>query len=252
MHELLDHFEEAHVVVIGKDGRTIYPNTEEDSSSAQTVRAKGTSSIVISYPQPHPPLPMDASVPSPQRSHAADVLDDFDPYEMDGISSNSSSTSRSSSTFASPSLTSPTCLPPALLTLPPNHAFPSYAAPPDVEMHDASSSHSQFLASPTLHSTQPRDIQPRRPPKANVFEIGGRRTKILDSTIPSTTTSPKKPQREKAYKCPHPGCSKTYLNPNGLKYHLEKGTCTVNAQAYPSQTQALPQLQGPTPYPSGP
>ncbi|KAG2018369.1 hypothetical protein CC2G_007803 [Coprinopsis cinerea AmutBmut pab1-1] len=32
-------------------------------------------------------------------------------------------------------------------------------------------------------------------------------------------------KREKAYKCPHHGCTKAYLNPNGLKYHLEKGTC---------------------------
>ncbi|KAF4571667.1 hypothetical protein EYR40_008181 [Pleurotus pulmonarius] len=34
-----------------------------------------------------------------------------------------------------------------------------------------------------------------------------------------------KQRREKAYKCPHTGCTKSYLNPNGLKYHLEKGTC---------------------------
>ncbi|KAL5504366.1 hypothetical protein ACEPAH_8440 [Sanghuangporus vaninii] len=32
--------------------------------------------------------------------------------------------------------------------------------------------------------------------------------------------------REKAYKCPKPGCTKSYLNPNGLKYHCAKGTCT--------------------------
>ncbi|KAJ2917374.1 hypothetical protein MD484_g3037, partial [Candolleomyces efflorescens] len=32
-------------------------------------------------------------------------------------------------------------------------------------------------------------------------------------------------KREKMFKCPHQGCTKSYLNPNGLKYHLEKGTC---------------------------
>ncbi|KAF5359842.1 hypothetical protein D9756_003610 [Leucocoprinus leucothites] len=32
-------------------------------------------------------------------------------------------------------------------------------------------------------------------------------------------------RREKAYRCPTPGCTKSYLNPNGLKYHVEKGTC---------------------------
>jgi len=32
-------------------------------------------------------------------------------------------------------------------------------------------------------------------------------------------------QREKTHKCPRPKCIKSYLNFNGLKYHLEKGTC---------------------------
>lgn len=35
-------------------------------------------------------------------------------------------------------------------------------------------------------------------------------------------------KREKTYRCPEPRCSKSYLNPNGLKYHLEKGTCKIN------------------------
>ncbi|KAH9957138.1 hypothetical protein BC827DRAFT_1227774 [Russula dissimulans] len=40
-----------------------------------------------------------------------------------------------------------------------------------------------------------------------------------------TTTTPRK--REKLYHCPKPGCLKSYLNPNGLKYHLDKGTCQL-------------------------
>ncbi|KAF5342024.1 hypothetical protein D9611_002053 [Ephemerocybe angulata] len=39
---------------------------------------------------------------------------------------------------------------------------------------------------------------------------------------PVSTTGRK---RDKNFKCPHQGCTKSYLNPNGLKYHLEKGTC---------------------------
>ncbi|KAH9992206.1 hypothetical protein BJV74DRAFT_834850 [Russula compacta] len=39
------------------------------------------------------------------------------------------------------------------------------------------------------------------------------------------TTTPRK--REKLYHCPKPGCAKSYLNPNGLKYHLDKGTCQL-------------------------
>ncbi|QRV89551.1 transcription factor [Ceratobasidium sp. AG-Ba] len=36
-----------------------------------------------------------------------------------------------------------------------------------------------------------------------------------------------KPLKEKAYKCPNPECQKSYKNPNGLKYHVTKGTCLV-------------------------
>lgn len=31
--------------------------------------------------------------------------------------------------------------------------------------------------------------------------------------------------RRKMFFCPTKGCTKSYLNPNGLKYHVEKGTC---------------------------
>ena len=26
-------------------------------------------------------------------------------------------------------------------------------------------------------------------------------------------------------RCPAPGCTKAYINPNGIEYHREKGTC---------------------------
>jgi transcription factor SFP1 len=32
--------------------------------------------------------------------------------------------------------------------------------------------------------------------------------------------------RKGCYRCPRPGCTKKYLNPGGLKYHLARGTCT--------------------------
>ena len=49
--------------------------------------------------------------------------------------------------------------------------------------------------------------------------------------------------REKMYKCMRPGCTKSYLNPNGLKYHTLKGTCTFaekpnNAATAPAPAQA--------------
>ncbi|KAF9256476.1 hypothetical protein L218DRAFT_193708 [Marasmius fiardii PR-910] len=37
--------------------------------------------------------------------------------------------------------------------------------------------------------------------------------------------------REKLYRCPTVGCTKAYLNPNGLKYHREKGKCSFEEDA---------------------
>ncbi|KAH8112716.1 hypothetical protein DFH11DRAFT_472480 [Phellopilus nigrolimitatus] len=65
-----------------------------------------------------------------------------------------------------------------------------------------------------------------------------------------------KRQREKAYKCMKPGCTKSYLNPNGLKYHNSKGTCTFEtsrsgspvASAAPSAlSTSRPAAPAPTP-----
>ena len=65
---------------------------------------------------------------------------------------------------------------------------------------------------------------------------------------PSTSSGGKK-IREKAYKCTKPGCTKSYLNPNGLKYHLAKGTCTFavspeSADGLSSPTSGSPSVDG--------
>ncbi|KAJ3416535.1 Origin recognition complex subunit 2 [Chytridiales sp. JEL 0842] len=41
-------------------------------------------------------------------------------------------------------------------------------------------------------------------------------------------TSDGERERVKMYKCPRPGCTKIYKNANGLKYHLEKGSCETD------------------------
>ncbi|KAJ3491530.1 hypothetical protein NLI96_g655 [Meripilus lineatus] len=75
LHDLLDHFEESHVVVIARDGRPIYPSpvptTNSITPSASSSNRKrptfdhpeAFSSIVISYPQPYPSLNLDSTQP---------------------------------------------------------------------------------------------------------------------------------------------------------------------------------------------
>lgn len=40
----------------------------------------------------------------------------------------------------------------------------------------------------------------------------------------------------KTFKCPTKNCSKVYKNSNGLKYHLEKGTCVASRGVSPDSS----------------
>ncbi|KAJ3159958.1 Transcriptional regulator of ribosomal biogenesis proteins [Geranomyces michiganensis] len=65
----------------------------------------------------------------------------------------------------------------------------------------------------------------------------------------SSPTSPNSRRTSRIYRCPKPFCTKTYKNPNGLKYHLDRGICehfmTVNrnAMASPNPTRAFDTLE---------
>ncbi|THH29475.1 hypothetical protein EUX98_g4703, partial [Antrodiella citrinella] len=215
MHQLLDHFEEAHVVVIGQDGRPIYPRSLSGCSpSPSPPTRKGVSRFVVSYPQPNPPLP-DTALPGAMHIHSRgstppndDVLADFDPFETDVCMSDASTSTPPSSVFSSPDPNVPVCLPPALLTMPSSPTLQLL----DWSMRTGEGSSDAVSGMKRKHGSV-RGVS---------IEVNGRKTKVVDSP------TRKRDCREKMYKCPHPGCSKAYLNPNGLKYHLEKGTCTVD------------------------
>ncbi|EJD07064.1 uncharacterized protein FOMMEDRAFT_138756 [Fomitiporia mediterranea MF3/22] len=78
-----------------------------------------------------------------------------------------------------------------------------------ISSHDASpSSEEGDKETCTQEEKVEREVRTGRPERVERNEKGGKKV------------------REKAYKCPKPGCTKSYLNPNGLKYHTLKGTCT--------------------------
>ncbi|KAL0953210.1 hypothetical protein HGRIS_004465 [Hohenbuehelia grisea] len=54
-------------------------------------------------------------------------------------------------------------------------------------------------------------------------------------------------KREKMFKCPRTGCTKSYLNPNGLKYHVEKGTCTFDSSPSATPARSPPPTAAPAP-----
>ncbi|TCD62495.1 hypothetical protein EIP91_006816 [Steccherinum ochraceum] len=250
MHQLLDHFEESHVVVIGQDGRPIYPRTasgRSPSASSSPSRKHGASVVVSSYPQPNPPLqPMDTTSDLPLDSMASrashpplqdDVLADFDPFEMDTASTSSESMSPPSSVFSTPDPNVPICLPPALLSI---HHQPFGGREDDMAWETTGANGHVGKGTgkaPQVHAKRPVSIRPAP------FEVNGRKTKIVEG--PLTPVSPsKRRDREKMYKCP------AYLNPNGLKYHLEKGTCTVDpAVLTPAFTRTDPAPAPSSPFP---
>lgn len=77
-------------------------------------------------------------------------------------------------------------------------------------------------------------VPPTQAPERTVRAIRTlRTTKTRRPRRPVAPEAPTKSEvdevkREKAFRCPRPGCIKTYLNPNGLKYHIERGTCSID------------------------
>ncbi|KAK7682540.1 hypothetical protein QCA50_014340 [Cerrena zonata] len=252
MHQLIDHFEENHVVVFDKDGRPIYPVTQ-DTTSSQTKShepSKQCNSIIINYPSSQPPLAPGSTLSEGigkdarlafQAEHLSnpnrlfsDIMADFDPFDFESYPSSSSSSSASSSVLSSPVPSEPVCLPPSLFTVQPPPASMQHDQDMMIDVVDVTSS----ISAQVHGENDQRSVLIGRPPKPRVFDVGGRRAKVVDGHSPQ-----KRRDREKAFKCPHPGCSKQYLNPNGLKYHLEKGTCTIDPAYAPSassETEATP------------
>ncbi|KAG9005824.1 hypothetical protein FRB94_003895 [Tulasnella sp. JGI-2019a] len=84
-------------------------------------------------------------------------------------------------------------------------------------------SHNYESAASTLVSPSAHRRQSPTQPKEKKAKSG--RPRGNNSTRASAAKDPK---RAKLF-CPKEGCTKRYMNPNGLKYHLEKGTCTFDA-----------------------
>ncbi|KAH9831512.1 uncharacterized protein C8Q71DRAFT_288894 [Rhodofomes roseus] len=212
LHALVDHFEEHHVVMNGRP--TCSP-------------------LVLSYPQPDPPAEpsslFGASSPFASATHPH-LYPHPDGFEHDFSDGTSDSASYSSgSTLPSPNPSEPMCLPPSLLTvhppLPPDVLPPRQ---PAIERHkDQRPAHRK----PASASTK------QKASKAKAQLLGADHHPHIQPHAPPAETHKKRRarEREKAYKCPRPGCSKAYLNPNGLKYHLEKGTCTIVLPPEPAQ-----------------
>lgn len=123
----------------------------------------------------------------------------------------------------------PECTPKRKLVQGPNdpsksHDFPPTLAPTPVYARHPNLSiitdlSQDLLSSPDEGGRSIPDVPALVDSKETNQSQSSRRKKVLHSNN-------LKPVREKTYKCPHAGCVKSYLNLNGLKYHLTKGVCS--------------------------
>jgi hypothetical protein len=104
LHELLEHFEESHVVVVAADGTPVYPCFNKSTTlSTRTVSAVPSpltaavapaqprapySSLVFNYPQPDPHPPPPAAWPTTTKAEPAHIPGP-DPFPMNAFDSHS-------------------------------------------------------------------------------------------------------------------------------------------------------------------
>ncbi|KAH9885750.1 hypothetical protein C8Q73DRAFT_716907 [Cubamyces lactineus] len=219
LHRLLDHFEEEHVLPLPPDNRPLY------SSPVYARPAGPHASYILSYPQPNPPLqPINHPISAAHRPLRA-VPDLHHVPDLTYSPASIASPSVPSTSHPSPTLGEPLCLPPALFSFQP----PRTRTPPP---HSTDDVDENILDSPTVPAIARSSVGPQRTSKQHPRTDPLSRSRPLAQTPERTSSSRRRDGREKMYKCPYPGCTKSYLNPNGLKYHLEKGTCT-NADECP-------------------
>ncbi|KAG1729863.1 uncharacterized protein EDB91DRAFT_803883 [Suillus paluster] len=145
LHSLVDHFEEAHVVVFDSAGNAVYPHPSPILRSFDRENEGPYMSVVLGYPAPKAPV--------------------------------------------------------ALLDLEPT----------------------SDCSSPSISSEPTSPIETSSEESALPKSFGKVKSKAVRSG--KRVHQPRQRNKDKSYKCPRPDCTKTYLNANGLKYHLEKGTC---------------------------
>ncbi|CAA7269496.1 unnamed protein product [Cyclocybe aegerita] len=261
-HALLEHFEEDHIMVLAPNGKRIYPpqglrsapmhTTPPNLAAQQQTPTPGSSrSSSVTPSEPAPPTPVSASLslpaagPSKRKSSVAiaPVYTPFTPsLPVDPADPYSDSTDitmamgEDDAVFAElyPTFSNTEIARMASSELSP---LPSE----DEEMSDGSTSASPIdidvPMSPIPTYVYGVDKQPiTEIPKTVRFSkgaVGGgsRKVSSASSSKPGKARSRYGSaggavrRREKSFKCPTPRCTKSYLNPNGLKYHLEKGTC---------------------------
>ncbi|KAK7024383.1 hypothetical protein VNI00_016324 [Paramarasmius palmivorus] len=233
-HELLEHIEEAHVIVRNLDGRALYhPKVGpfSDKPTTDHSRSKPQPHAHFEFTFPFPPTPL-TRYSSPDERRAAVAFHEYDGldyYDHDYTQREPSDHVESlpPSTTPSPAPTIPSSIP---------------LSSPSSASSDSSSDEEPMSPSPSPVSPTPIRPIPIMSMTEMSTDASRRRNAITTSHSHKNKVrlehhGPKMNKRwknianrERKYKCPTPGCIKSYLNANGLKYHLEKGKCDIDSE----------------------
>ena len=209
LHALVDHFEEAHVVVIDRANRSSDPTPcfsaggfdfgEEmdidepavaeapSTPGPSAVPAFGNQSFFVHRGAAWNPTPAVGYSPYPHR----EATRRYQHYSMTDPSE---------------------CVVPELLFSASNTPSPSGSRDGSPDPVTGHSSSSQDLDEVSMFGGAGPAANPLSH-RAVLTRAAG----IVDCTLP--------PSRPKPFKCPKPGCNKAYKQANGLKYHLTHGQC---------------------------
>jgi hypothetical protein len=185
LHAILEHFEQAHIVVL-------------DPISAQLQIHENDPPLQPYYPHPYAqfdPDDMVLDLDLDNSPHAAHPLPPAPPP----------SSSRHSSARSSPSSCAPS--PPDTPISTPLSAYPS--------------PHNAFIANHHLPGfASPYISQPPSPP-STPYDVSSAPSTWQNS--PTYVGHP--PFMSKPFRCPKPNCNKSFRRANGLKYHMTHGSC---------------------------
>lgn len=192
-----------------------------------------------------PPSP--TAPPSPALSSAPSIFDSLTSSTMSSPVTSAFSTPSPklgeaaclSPVALSPQPSGPACMPPGMLENPQplgSNTVPlqsrslspePYSIPPSISRRQPYY-RAEDQSSPSPTPSAFRAYYPPPAPAPAGSHAGRLKAKLLDQPAQAIKISGRRRDRdrEKQYRCPNPNCTKRYLNPNGLKYHVEKGTCT--------------------------
>ncbi|KAF9534006.1 hypothetical protein CPB83DRAFT_419477 [Crepidotus variabilis] len=265
LHALLAHFEGDHVVVLAPNGKRVFPVALHPSSGESTPASSRSSSVSPSLPSSPitppfsiPSSPSDAKFSISLANHQSGrtvppVYTPFTPcWPLEpaySLPDHSEIVIVQEPTFDFS--TQPSLLPPLQLEAP---------ATVDSSESEFGDDEANILTdddvslslpvsnlrhdTPQRHSEIPKAIRSTKEKRGGgMFESSAQHTtssKPSKSRRGVSSSTSHSRRREKMFRCPKEGCVKAYLNPNGLKYHLEKGTCKLEDDDAQSTSEKNP------------